>query len=141
MGHIGNSTPARRLVSAVIKGIIDGKSAAEVIQAETSDELKSAVAIAGKFNETLQYNIPLFNRNDLLHLDECLKNPIAFYANSLKKALDGEVNHKALTRIIAIRSEIDLADIKAAYESAFSQKLANDVKVNAECTFQLDLFY
>lgn len=62
-------------------------------------------------------------------LAECLQNPTVFFANSLNKALDGDVNHKTLTRIIATRSEIDLADIKKAYESAFNRKLGNDVKV------------
>lgn len=63
-------------------------------------------------------------------LAECLQNPIVFFANSLNKALAGEINHKTLTRIIATRSEIDLADIKTAYESAYNQKLGNEVKVN-----------
>lgn len=60
----------------------------------------------------------------------CVQNPISFFANSLKKALDGDVSHKALTRIIVTRSEIDLADIKKEYESTFNSKLGNDVKVN-----------
>ncbi len=51
VGHIGNTTPARRLVSAIVTGINDGQTAAEVIQAETSDELKAVASIAGKLEE------------------------------------------------------------------------------------------
>ncbi|KAJ6646446.1 Annexin B9 [Pseudolycoriella hygida] len=117
IGHVGKSTPARRLVSAILNGIKDGQTAAEVVQAETSDELKEAVAIAA----------------------ECLQNPIAFFANSLNQALNGDVNHKVLTRIIATRSEIDLADVKTAYESAFSQKLGNDIKSKASDDYKIAL--
>lgn len=117
VGHIGDSTPGRRLVSAIINGINDGQTAAEVIQAQTSDELKAAVSIAA----------------------ECLQNPIVFFANSLNKALDGDVSNKILTRIIATRSEIDLADIKTAYESSFNKKLGNDVKSKASDDYKAAL--
>jgi len=117
VGHIGNSTPARRLVSAIVNGINDGQTAAEVIQAETSDELKAVVAIAA----------------------ECIQNPIEFFAKSLNDALVGEVNHKILTRILSTRSEIDLADIKKAYESAFNRKLGNDVKSKVSGDYKLAL--
>lgn len=50
--HIGNSTPARRLVSAIVNGINDDQTAAEVIQAETSEELKAVVSIAGNLRKS-----------------------------------------------------------------------------------------
>jgi len=117
VGHIGNSTPGRRLVTAIVNGINEGQTAAEVIQAETSNELKAVVSVAA----------------------DCLQNPTAFFASSLNIALTGEVSHKALTRIIATRSEIDLADIKKAYESAFNRKLGNDVKSKASDDYKIAL--
>lgn len=114
VGHVGNSTPARRLTSAILKGINEGQTAAGVIQAETSDEAKAIAA-------------------------ECLQNTNAFFANSLNNALNGEVSHKTLTRIIALRSEIDLADIKAAYESAFNRKLGSDIKSKANDDYKAAL--
>lgn len=61
---------------------------------------------------------------------ECIQNPITFFANSLNKAFEGEINHKTLTRILVSRSEFDLADIKKEYERAFNRKLGSDVKVS-----------
>lgn len=117
VSHIGDSTPVRRLTSAILKGINDGQSAADVIQAETSDELKAAVSIAA----------------------ECLQNTNAFFVNSLNNAFSGDVSHKTLTRIIALRSEIDLADIKAAYESTFNRKLGSDIKSKANDDYKFAL--
>lgn len=117
VGHVGNSTPARRLVSAIINGANNGQSAGEVIAAETSAELKAVASIAA----------------------ECVQNPTAFFAKSLKQALDGEINHKILTRIITTRSEIDLANIKKEYESAFNSKLGNDVKNKANSDYKIAL--
>lgn len=54
IGHVGDSTPARRLTSAILKGINEGQTAADVIQAETSDEAK---AIAGKFRQWWLFRI------------------------------------------------------------------------------------
>lgn len=49
VGHIGNSSPARRLASAIVNGANNGQTADEVIKAETSDELKAVVSIAGTY--------------------------------------------------------------------------------------------
>jgi annexin A7/11 len=117
VGHIGNSSPVRRLVSAIVNGANNGQTAGEVIKAETSDELKAATSIAAS----------------------CVQNPIAFFVNSLDNALEGEVNHKTLTRIIVSRSEIDLADIKSTYESAFNRKLGNDVKSKSSDDYKIAL--
>jgi len=117
VSHIGTSSPARRLASAIINGANNGQTAGEVIKSETSDELKAVASIAA----------------------ECIQNPIAFFAKSLKNALDGEISHKTLTRIIASRSEIDLADIKKEYECSFNSKLANDLKSKASNDYKTAL--
>lgn len=39
-------------MSAIVNGIKDGQTAAEVIQAETSDELKAVASIAGTLHYT-----------------------------------------------------------------------------------------
>jgi len=117
VGHISNTTPARKLVSAIVNGASNGQTADEVIKAETSDELKGAASIAA----------------------DCVQNPNAFFANSLNNALEGEVSHKTLTRIIVSRSEIDLADIKKAYETAFNRKLGSDVKSKSSDDYKIAL--
>jgi len=104
--HIGDASPARRLAASIINGANSDQTADQVIQSETSDELKEVAAIAA----------------------EAIQNPVTFFANSLNKALAGEFNNKTLTRIITTRSEIDLANIKAEYERLFSRKLSDDVK-------------
>jgi len=113
--HIGNSTPARKFVSAIINGANNGQTADEVIKAETSDCWYLRIAA------------------------ECVQNPNAFFANSLNTALEGEVNHKILTRIIVSRSEIDLANIKKEYETAFNRKLGNDVKSKSSDDYKIAL--
>jgi len=104
--HLGNASPARRLAASIINGANNGQTADQVIQSETSDELKAVVAIGA----------------------EAIQNPVTFFAKSLNKALAGEFNNKTLTRILTTRSEIDLANIKAEYERLFSRKLSDDVK-------------
>lgn len=44
-------------------------------------------------------------------------------------------NDKALIRIIIVRSEIDLGDIKDAYEREYGRSLAGDIDVSTARNF------
>lgn len=58
------------------------------------------------------------------------ESPKLFFANCLYRAMKGAgTDDRALIRIIVSRSEIDLVDIKKAYNELFSRSLLEDVKV------------
>lgn len=58
-------------------------------------------------------------------------NKYEFYADRLKKSLSGMgTDDKSLIRIVVLRSEIDLQDIKAAFKDKYGKPLYKYVKVN-----------
>jgi len=60
-----------------------------------------------------------------------VQDKVLFYAHRLHKAMEGMgTNDTTLIRIIVSRSEIDLANIKRAYEKIFNKTLVSAVKVS-----------
>lgn len=69
---------------------------------------------------------------------KCCKSKVDFFAERLHKSMAGMgTNDKTLVRIIVSRSEIDLGDIKEAFENKYGKSLESWIKV---CKL-FDFFY
>lgn len=61
---------------------------------------------------------------------KCCKSKVDFFAERLHKSMAGMgTNDKTLVRIIVSRSEIDLGDIKEAFENKYGKSLESWIKV------------
>lgn len=79
-------------------------------------------AIKGEFSGDI--------RDGLLAIFQCTTNKVEFFASRLYKSMKGiGTNDKQLIRLIVTRSEIDLNDIKVAFERLYGKTLANWIKV------------
>lgn len=83
----------------------------------------------------------------LLCLAKCVKSKVDFFADRLYDSMAGMgTNDKTLIRIIVSRSEIDLGDIKEAFQNKFGKSLESWIKVSSCATTndaiqQLSLFF
>ena len=58
----------------------------------------------------------------------CARDKTAYFAKRLHSAMSGlGTDDTTLIRIIVARSEIDLGDIKDAYQTIYGQSLAGDI--------------
>lgn len=61
---------------------------------------------------------------------KCCKSKVDFFADRLHHSMAGMgTNDKTLVRIIVSRSEIDLGDIKEAFQNKFGKSLESWIKV------------
>lgn len=67
----------------------------------------------------------------LIAILECTTNKAEFFAKRLHKSMAGiGTNDNQLIRLIVTRCEIDLADIKVAFERLYGKSLRSWIKVN-----------
>ncbi|CAH2980627.1 unnamed protein product [Chilo suppressalis] len=95
-----------QLIFEAYKGI-SGRTIEQAIKAEIGGELKDALSA----------------------IVECVENAPAWFAQRLRKAMEGAgTEDRTLVRIIASRAEIDLGNIKAEYERIYDKTLESDIK-------------
>lgn len=64
-------------------------------------------------------------------LVKCIKSKVEFFVERLHKSMAGlGTDDKTLIRIIVSRSEIDLGDIKVAFENKYGKSLESWVSVS-----------
>jgi len=65
----------------------------------------------------------------LCALVDCIRSEAEFFAHHLHNAFKGAgTDDKKLIRIVVLRSEIDMQDIKVAYQAAYKKSLADSIK-------------
>lgn len=68
----------------------------------------------------------------------CVRSKVQYFAKRLHNSMAGlGTNDKTLIRIVVSRSEIDLGDIKEAFQEMYGKSLESWIKVNIVCFFFL----
>lgn len=66
----------------------------------------------------------------------CVRSKVQYFAKRLHNSMAGlGTNDKTLIRIVVSRSEIDLGDIKEAFQEMYGKSLESWIKVNIVCFF------
>lgn len=88
-------------------------------------------AIAGSdIEEAIKREFTGNAEKGFLAISKVVKSKVDFFAEKLHDSMAGlGTNDKTLIRIIVSRSEIDLGDIKEAFESKYGKSLESWVKV------------
>lgn len=71
------------------------------------------------------------SKDGFLAVIRSIKNQSAFFASRLNKSMKGlGTNDRQLIRLVVIRSEVDMVEIKKEYQSLYGESLAEAIKVS-----------
>lgn len=83
-----------------------------------------------EFEQAIKNEFSGTTKDILLALIQCIRNKIDYLAARLHESMEGiGTDDRVLIRIIVSRSEIDLGDIKEAFQSKYGKSLAEFVQV------------
>jgi len=82
------------------------------------------------FEEVIKSEFSFWVKKGLLAIVRCANDAPGFFAKRLHKSMVGAgTNDRALIRLVVTRSEVDMADIKVAFEQNFNKTLEAVIKV------------
>lgn len=83
-----------------------------------------------EFEQAIKNEFSGTTKDILLALVHCIRNKVDYLAARLHESMEGiGTDDKVLIRIIVSRSEIDLGDIKEAFQNKYGKTLAEFVQV------------
>lgn len=109
-----------------------GHDIEKTIEKEFCGDLRKALLTLGipiSSNDYFRWNSTLISICSYI-LAKCVKSKVGFFAERLYKSMKGlGTDDKTLIRIIVCRSEIDLGDIKVAFEQQYGKSLKSWIEV------------
>lgn len=87
------------------------------------------IAAGESFLKLLKRSLKGSDKTGMVYVFRCLNNKAEFFAHQLHEAMDGlGTNDQKLIRLIVTRCEIDMVEIKAAFQRIFGESLKNCIK-------------
>lgn len=84
-----------------------------------------------EFEQAIKNEFSGTTKDILLALVECIRDKIGYLATRLHQSMEGiGTDDRVLIRIVVSRSEIDLGDIKDAFQRKYGKSLAEFVQVS-----------
>lgn len=75
-------------------------------------------------------------KDGLLAVVRTIRNKTDFFARRLNKSMKGlGTNDRQLIRLVVTRSEVDMGDIKNAYQAKYGESLADAIIVSNYCLY------
>lgn len=109
---------------------ITGHDIEKAIDKEFSGHIQQAHLAIGTYGITFFDQVQLIN-SFFYYTVKCAKDKASFFAEELYKSMDGlGTNDKKLIRLVVTRSEVDMGEIKEAFEKLYEKSLENYITVS-----------